>query len=535
MNASRKRNVWLLGAGAALIASAAVVAVFARSHSRAKDLPEAQARADEREGSGPPTPVKAVHPSKNPSLRMTVQQLLSVEPFFEAELRTQVAGRVVRVPKSLGASVREGDLLVEIAVPDLDQEVSEKAAVIRQRQKDVELAKAQIGVADAQVAVASALKEQREYEVKQAEQTREYRRILAARLKKAAALGGINETVADEAERDYQSARFAVFAAEAAVHKADADIKEKVSILAAARADVELKEALVQVSRKDHAQAVALDGYARITAPFDGVITEHNVVEGTFVQNASTAHTEPMLTLARTDIVTVVMKVPDNYVRYVTRDTEAVLQFDELPSVEMHGRVTRFSPSIRNRDRTMRVEVDIWNDTPANYQKFAAKCVSTWLAPMAGPGALDVAALTAGSGRVWNKNSKDRTDPFPVLPVVTGNTEGPVSVLPGMSGYMRLNLRQFKNAYVLPSSAVYTRGGKPYILAVRDGKSRQLAVRVQVNDGRWAQVAIVVQEGDALHDKPEVLKPLTGDETIILNRQVEIGDRQPVEVTLDEP
>jgi multidrug resistance efflux pump len=527
MSASQKRIVWLLFSAAVV---AAVVVVFARPHDH-----DPQARADERAGPGSPTPVKAVHPTKNPTLWMTVQQLLTVEPFFETGLRAQVAGRVVHVPRSLGAAVTAGDLLVEIAVPDLDKEVSAKTAVIRQRQKDVDLARAQVDVADAQVKVAQELKEQRRHEVSQAEQTRDYRALVAKRLREAATADAINKTIKDEAERDYGAAYYAVLAAQAAERKAEADVKEKESIVKAARADVELKDALVQVAINDLAQAEARAGYARITAPFDGVITDHNVVAGTFVQNAATAHTEPMLTVARTDIVTAVMKVPDNFVRFVTRDTEAILRLDNHPGVEMHGRVTRFSPSIRNADRTMRVEVDLWNDTPARYQQFAARCVGTWLTPLAAPNPLNVATLMAGSDQVWSKNSKDRADPFPVLPVVTGGNDGPVTIVPGDSGYMRLNLRQFRNSSLLPSSAVYTRGGKPYILEVRDGKSHQLAVHVQVKDGRWAKVAVIVQEADPVRGQPEVLKPLTGDETVILNRQIEIGDGQPVDVTLEEP
>ena len=96
MGVARTRTVWALGAGAAVVACAAVAAVvIARGpRDRNKNLPEAQARADEREGSDPATPVKAVHPRKDASLRVTVRQLLSVQPFLEVDLRSRVAGVV---------------------------------------------------------------------------------------------------------------------------------------------------------------------------------------------------------------------------------------------------------------------------------------------------------------------------------------------------------------------------------------------------------------------------------------------------------
>ena len=536
MIASRKRTIWVIGVIAAVAVSAVLVAVVlaARPKEQNKGTLEAQARADEREKSGPTTSVKAVHPHKDASLRVTVQQLLSVEPFFEAEIQTQVAGVVAKVPKSIGASVKQGDLLVEIAVPDLDQEVLQKAAVIQQRLKDVAAARAEVANAVAQVEVSRELIVQRQAEKDEAIETQEYRKIRSERFDQAVRDKGIQQNMADEEKRSYNASKFAVNAAKSAIRKAEADVREKESMLLAARADVELKESLVEVARRDHARAQALAGYARIMAPFDGVVVGRNVSEGTFVQNASTAHTEPMITLARTDIVTVVMKVPDNFAPYVTRETEAVLQFDELPGVEMHGRVTRFSPSIRNRDRTMRVEVDLWNDTPDQFNLFAAKCVDTWLSPLAARGPLNLLPLLAVSDQVWSRNAKDRSDPFPVLPIVKGSSDAPLKILPGASGYMRLNLRQFQGAYLLPSSAVFSRGGRPYILEVRDGKSHMLPVRVQVNDGRLTKVAVILQESDPTRGKQEILGKFTGDETIILNRQVEIGDGQPVEVSFED-
>jgi hypothetical protein len=160
--------------------------------------------------------------------------------------------------------------------------------------------------------------------------------------------------------------------------------------------------------------------------------------------------------------------------------------------------------------------------------------VSTWLSPLAAGGPLQLAPLLEVSDQYWSRDSKDRNDPLPVLPQMANSTDKPPKILAGMSGYMRLNLQQFKDAYLLPSSAVFSRGGKQYILEVRDGKSHLLPVRVQVNDGRHAKVAIIEQEANPSRGLPEKLRPLTGEETIILNRQVEIGDGQAVEVSLVE-
>ena len=69
------------------------------------------------------------------------------------------------------------------------------------------------------------------------------------------------------------------------------------------------------------------------------------------------------------------MKVPDNYAAFVNRDTDAVIQMNSLPGVEIHAKVTRFSPSLLNpeNDRTMRVEVDLYNGTIEQYKRFLAR------------------------------------------------------------------------------------------------------------------------------------------------------------------
>jgi multidrug resistance efflux pump len=525
-----------------VVACAILVAVVVAARPKVdKSLPEAQARADEREDMEHPyTLVNGTHPRRDASLHISVRQLLSVEPFLETQIRSQVAGVVFRSPKSVGASVKQGELLIEIAAPDLEDAVAEKQALIRQRLKDVEVAQAQVHVAEAQVEVATELISQRRAEAGQAVETREYRKQIYDRFVAAAAAKGIHDSFVEEERRNYRAAIFAVLGADAAVRKAQADLKEKESILGGARADVKLKEALVEVARRAYDRAQTIADYARINAPYDGTITVRNKVAdaGNLVQNASTAQTEPLLTLARTDIVTVIMKVPDNAAPFVSRDTEAILRFDELPGVRIRGRVARVSRSIQNTDRTMRVEVDLWNDTPTNYNRFKSKCLGTWLSSLSASSPLGFAPLMAAGVDTWSKEVKDPSDPFPTLPEASEKNDTPLTLLPGMSGYMRLNLRQFRGAFLLPSCAIFSQGGKAYIMEARRVESHTLShmipVRVQINDGRYARVSIIAQEADPSHGKTEVLRELTGNEVIILSRQVEIGEGQELEVHLEE-
>lgn len=252
---------------------------------------------------------------------------------------------------------------------------------------------------------------------------------------------------------------------------------------------------------------------------------------GTFVQNASTGQSDPLLTVARDDIVTLVMKVPDNAAPYVTINTEAVIDIDELPGVVIRGKVTRFSPSILNHDRTMRVEVDLYNRSSKEYGDFVAHQVAGRLAGFAANSSVGLAGMLAGSRQVWNRELISYNDPIPTLPLISSGRL-PSNLIPGMSGYMRLNLQSFKDAYLIPSCAVFTEGGKAYVLEVKDGTTQMLPVHVQFNDGKLAKVSVVVQYEDAAKGQPEVLRELTADDVIILNRQSEIGEGKSVKVTM---
>src|SRR5262249_33537139 len=152
---------------------------------------------------------------------------------------------------------------------------------------------------------------------------------------------------------------------------------------------------------------------SRIRAPFPGVITERTVDLGDYVQNATTTRTEPLLSVARTDVVTVGMKVPDNDAPFVGPDTEAVIQLDDFAGTEIHARVTRSSSSIHGADKTMRVEVDLFNGTQEEYRAYVARSLNTFLSPV-GHGLPEALPLVALLNQHWRGDFKGSGDSFPM-------------------------------------------------------------------------------------------------------------------------
>ena len=63
---------------------------------------------------------KTIRPRREASLPITVDQWATVAAYYQADLRARASGVVLKVHRDIGDKVREGDLLVEIDVPESD-------------------------------------------------------------------------------------------------------------------------------------------------------------------------------------------------------------------------------------------------------------------------------------------------------------------------------------------------------------------------------------------------------------------------------
>jgi multidrug efflux pump subunit AcrA (membrane-fusion protein) len=509
MNVAGKRSLRWLVTGSLVVAVASVIAIAWSFRGHAADAASAMAKKDP-EAEENAISVKSIRPRRDPSFQLTVEQPAFVEAYYQADLMARVAGPVKYLVVAIGDRVKEGERLVGIDVPDLEEDVRQKDAIITQRKHELEVAKAFEKTAAAAVEFARAMIPEKESDRQRAESVRSFREKELRRFTGLAAGGspGVTADIVDERTQYYEAAVAEVRGAQSAIEKAKAGLFEAQAKLEAAHADVNLKASLIDVAKKDVDRAKAMLSFASIAAPFDGVVTCRNVDPGAFVQNAATAQAKPMLTVARTDIVTVYMKLPDNYAPFVTEDTEAVIQMGVLTGLKIRGKVTRFSRSLQTpeHDRTMRVEVDLFGGSEEEYRRFK-----------------DQAAATS------NAALKGRT--LPAFPLVNGKPSAGLQgkLLPGMFGTMRLTLQKFGNAWLVPSTALVSQGGRSFLYLVKDGKAVRVPVDVQVDDGRLAKVVLV----EAAAGK-EVRRDLTGEDTVIVSNQGELADGQAVKVTLSE-
>lgn len=451
------------------------------------------------------TTVKLIRPKRESSVAMTIDQVASVEPYYQAELRARASGIVKRVHRDIGDRVQAGDILVEIDVPDIDQDVAKCDAMILQRQQELKVSQAKFKDAKAAKEVAAATIRQRQADVIAATATRDFRKRKFNRFQELAKSGTVVGNLVEEEEREYLASEAVVTSTNANVDRAKADFSESESKVEAAAADIDLKQAQIEVARKDLERAKAIADYSKVLAPFAGVIVRRNVDPGSFVQNATTGSSETLIAVARLDLVTVSAKFPDNVAALVNEKTMASIQFADLPGLNVTSKITRFSPTVLNADRTMRVEIDLFNGTESEYQ-------------------LLLEAIKVGGP---NRPTKGASDPIPVH--AQANQTAIRRLVPGMLASIKLGVGGFGESYVLPSAAVYTRSGTSYVLLVEQGRTKQVPVRVQFNDGKTVRVGLQLASRDTNGNVREGLRELTGQEEIVATRQLEIGDGTAVQ------
>jgi multidrug efflux pump subunit AcrA (membrane-fusion protein) len=454
-------------------------------------------------------PVKVIKPRIDPSFKITVSQPCYVEPYYRINLEARVAGPVRKITKAIGSTVKEGEQVLQIDVPDQVAELAKKEEIIKQRQSELVVARAMAVKARADVDVARAGIREKQSRVLAADAHTTFRKQEWERFQGMAARGTITGNVVAERQKDYEEAAADSESARAAVDKAKADLTAALEKVNEADADVKYREVLVEVARRDRNVAQELLGYATLRAPFDGVVTRRKVDPGSFVQNSATGRGETLLTIERSDIVTLYMNLPDNYAPFVTRGTVAEIEMSELPQVTIQGKVSRYSGSLINEanDRTMRVEVDLWNRSVEKFKEFQQK-----------------EKASGGAGL------KDGVMPLePVFHGPRAPEARAAHLLPGMYGRMRLVLQHFENAHLIPSGAVFSQGGKSYVYLVKNNIAHLCPVEVQVDDGQLAKVLLV----ETINHE-EVKRDPTNEDILVLTNQGELSDGQLIRPTLTD-
>lgn len=344
-------------------------------------------------------PLKVVAPEKK-SVRRVVEQPGTVEAFEQTTLVAKIPGYILRISDDpaktdaslhdrsidIGSRVEKGQVLAELSVPELDEEVKQKEAVIRQTEAQVVQSNKALAAAVAGVTSARARVTEARAGLSRASALYTRWESEAERVGKLVTGGVIDAQTRDETLNQFKAAEASRAEAQAKVSSADAAVLQAEADREKAVSDVLEAEAELDVTKADARRVEALRAYTAIKSPFDGVVTSRHIDTGEFVSAGDRAG---LFTVARIDPVRVVVHVPeaDAGLVEVGKPIDLTFQAREVP--QQTGTIRRTSWSLTPGSRTLRVEIDLPNPDGAIrpgmyvYAKLAAELPADWAIPSA--------------------------------------------------------------------------------------------------------------------------------------------------------
>jgi multidrug efflux pump subunit AcrA (membrane-fusion protein) len=270
-----------------------------------------------------------------PVVRKAVSRTVEIpgefQPFLNVTLHARVPGYVEKILVDRGSVVKQGDLLVELSAPEMKSQIAEAESKVQEAEADRIQAEGKLASMEAGLISLQAT-------LKSAQAT--YDRIQRASQTPGVVAG--NEL--DVALQSVEAQRARLDAQRANIQAQRASIAALASKKLAAEAGL---HALQQ-----------MEGYLKVTAPFDGVVSERDVHPGALVGPSGST---PLLILQQVSQLRLVVAVPEENVGGIVRGTTVPFTVPAYPTRKFSGTVARIPPALDVKTRSLPVELDIPN------------------------------------------------------------------------------------------------------------------------------------------------------------------------------
>jgi len=300
-----------LGAKLALVCLAACLAGCGRTSVQAVSSPSAEAA----------TSVGVTRVARK-NLARELDVSSELVPFQEIDVYAKESGFIRDLNVDYGSRVKKGQVMAVLEIPELEAQIQQDDAMIRNASDRVTFAENELN------------------------RTKAQHHVLHLQFERLAAVSKSKPGLV--AQQEVDDAQGKDLASEAAIESSNSSLQSARS------------ELLVAQARKQH--DTVLMNYANITAPFAGVVTQRFANLGTLMQAGTNSSTQamPLVRLSQDDLFRLVITVPESYVRYVHVGDPVKVR---VPSMnrDFPGRVTRFSVDVTKETRTMHTEVDVPN------------------------------------------------------------------------------------------------------------------------------------------------------------------------------
>jgi RND family efflux transporter MFP subunit len=125
--------------------------------------------------------------------------------------------------------------------------------------------------------------------------------------------------------------------------------------------DYAARQANYAASQANVRRLKELQGYERVTAPFDGTITARNTDIGALIGTGSGATPRELFHLAAVGRLRIYVAVPEVYADSVRDGEKVSITQDADPKIIITGTISRNSSAIDQTSRTLNVQVDVDN------------------------------------------------------------------------------------------------------------------------------------------------------------------------------
>lgn len=234
-----------------------------------------------------------------------------LQALIESPIFARADGYMKTRQVDLGDRVTAGQLMAEIETPELDQQITQAQAALAQSQAALKELEADIELSRANLSLA---------------------KVTLDRWDHLATKGAVSKQEHDEKRADYD------------VKKAQTDRAE--ASLATAHETVHASEANLKRLQE-------MKGFSRVTAPFDGIVTERLPDVGTLINSGNDGISKEMFRVAKLTPLRVFVNVPQAYVEEIHPGQIAQLRVEELPNQVFPANVVRIANSLDTSSRAM--------------------------------------------------------------------------------------------------------------------------------------------------------------------------------------
>ncbi len=259
--------------------------------------------------------------------RKTLAQTLAISselvPFQEIDVYAKESGYVTDLRVDYGSHVKANDILAVLEIPELQSQLKEDDAAIKNAADQITHAQNELARIQATY------------------------KALKANSDRLSSVAKSKPGLVAQQEVDDQVAKTDASAEQ--IEAANSNIASAQSLLAVAQA------------KREHDQV--LFDYTKITAPFNGVVTQRYANKGTLLQAGTNSSTQamPLVKLSEDDLFRLVIPVPESDVRFIHLGDPVSVIVPSLNNRAFPGTVARFSEDVSADTRTMHTEVNVPN------------------------------------------------------------------------------------------------------------------------------------------------------------------------------